>query len=418
MVKILFKKFIRIFAKLLTVYGASASSLLFTIIVLPRIHSTLSASNWVGLSIFISALGFLMVLDMGVSQILPRTIVARPGIDVSHAIDYYRSISGLVAIVFGISLFLYIFLYIQPDIFRKNISAIVFGIVGCFWVALSYFNNIYISALQGLCLNVRYVQIASTVTLIRIIVIVSLIWCGTLNLNLLIFVYVFCAIVENIFYKFALAPYINFFVFDIRAGIKALSDWKFLSSAIYVSSGAWLSQLDRLISIKYLSLQDYANYILISSFCLLFLIAQYPLLRYLMPRMKEVMLIFRKHSKRIIFLYFLFGIFTIYIAPSIFAFWAGGFIDPTLNSAIRILIGGIFIHSIYNFGYQHMILDGAYKGIFFTNCLSLFLALSISFFIPKDIQLGGWIWVIFSCCQLLCLFAYRVFPPFECWCRN
>lgn len=192
---------------------------------------------------------------------------------------------------------------------------------------------------------------------------------------------------------------ISKFIYSRSLYLLKIDCLKFIKNGIYLSGGAVISQLDKVILLGRLDPQDYSNYFLLIVFSQFPLIAQYPLQRYLLPRYK---ILNEKKIKSIIpyfTIYVIFWIIYIYLSPTLIKIWAGSNfnIDKYL---IWLAVIGTAFHSVYSYFQGYLIANEKFHLIATLNIPIIFLSL-ILLFLCNPILSGPLYWFFIGTIQIL-----------------
>lgn len=376
-------------------YTPSAISFAIVLFLIPYLHRNFSHNEWDFFASLLTAAGFTTLFDLGLSQSIAREIQIRHTSPIwrANATSYLMLAIAISAPVSAIALIYAV---------RQNISLSVF-IIAIFWLAFQFIAAPAIAALQAFTENRRYIYIYSGCIGIRVLLIILYFHFGVGGVFEVIVAYFVSSLLETTLYIISLRKLgLHVSVSVFKQVIDLILRFSFWWQSFVIFSGGLVAQLDRIISIRFMASEIYGQYILISTYCLMFLALQYPAMRYLVPR--YFITNRRAQAIKVIFaLYSFLGVFFVVTSRNFFYLWSG--IDPSaeLDYGIFLLSIGVTIQGAYNILYQMLILNGNWAGILMANFFSVVsvLLFSTSGADLASLSTGGKIWIVFGSVQLV-----------------
>lgn len=380
----------------IVIYAPSASSFVYTATTLPALHGSLTDFEWAQYTFILAGIGWSSLFDLGLVQLIPRIVIrGATRQDVAAIHRYFFIVGPLVAL--GLALLL----FCRFEDAHTSLFAI--SIAGSSWLAITFVNTALISTLQARRRNYWSSGISSAATLLKL---ASVLLGAQVHIGLSALLSIIAAIslCEMVGYCFAGA---NDFFVSCKATerFSPIPEFHFASAMALVSGGI-IAQSDRIFLAWLLPPNQFGNYVLISSFCLMFLSLQYPLLRYINPRM------YGPNGVNVLYKKFAFcatafaGLIFVLSAPYLFRFWLRkSDIDQSMTEAALILLAaGAAVQAVYNVLYQGLVMQGRWSTIVRVNVIaivaSLFVVLVLTIGIEvRDIRLGGVIWITFAASQ-------------------
>lgn len=375
----------------LLAYSAPLASFSYTLFIIPLLYRGLGQDGWVLFSVLLGAISFASVFDFGYTQILPREVIRLP----ESSFLIYRK---FLKVAWGFGL---VFALAFGGYFSGNSdNRFMFGaVVGCS-IFFVYVNIPSVAYLQSSRKNFALTLISLGGVFLRALAAVALYYSNMLEFFWFSVVFVFSYFFEaflniSVAYKSRLSHSVRYEKLKLR---------ELVVRVLAMLSGALLSQADRLAMYFGTSPDVYGDYLLISTFCLLFLSIQYPFLRYMLPRWNGLLVFLGRRVWFICVGYLFFGALFVLFSANLFFVWSGLEYNQVFSSCVMLMALGVFVQSIYNYCYQYLVLNGFFDLIFKINVFSGFVVLLVAWFCEKTIFLGPLIWISFASSQLLCFF--------------
>lgn len=387
-------------------YLASAASASFTLVGLPIMVRHLPSAEWDAVAISISVLSIYVSFDLGSNFILGRGII---DFDKNRFMSDRRryAIVGIfvcVLVSFYVGIKSAIFSY--GDIF--SISGFVRGVLILMTGSAFYFVQQHVSSLNGLRFNAISSRNAIFGNGIR--------WLGPLSclagvdtsallvISLLFSGYFFEIIAARIYLQRILVEAAD----GSACSNESRNSWvEFGRNALMLSAGAIVSQIDKFVLLGSVPSSEFSLYVLMTAFCQIPLLFQYPFQRYLLPRYEKFSLngtgIKLYAAIALLATNFLFSM----LLPTLFEHWSGVDLTDSEFLTLFFLAFGGFLSCIYSYISNFLVAKNLVYYVFIANCVALLaglLTLNLTF----GIRSGAYAWIAIAATQISCCIVAQI----------
>lgn len=391
---------------------------LLSFLTIPLYIRLLGVAEW-GLVAACASLQILSnFLDSGFSQIVPRLAAQ----EAHNETLLLQTVHVLRRVYVGLGLLMFMVIqgfagYLSHEWFRvpaEQINELEIAIrIVSFQLLFQFVNNLHIGLWHGLqhqvLANVRtcgFGTLKHVVALSSLLVVSPQVWVYVLSFALV-------ALMEVVFNALTIRGMLAGTCSTVKNGqVKLgplLKEVTVLSGGILV--GLLVSQLDRIILSRSVSVEYFGIYTVVATLALAFLQLQAPLTRAYFPVLvKEYGIsghLPTLHLKKLligtVLMSTLPSIIACVFAPQLLMMWLNNPEIVTLGTAtLRLILLAIALNSIYNCIYQVMIASGSARLILPLNMTCLIVILTVVLLVgdKSGIALGGFIWVTASLTQL------------------
>lgn len=399
-----------VFSNYLSTIWLGSLSILF----IPIYLKILTSSGWGIIAFCLSIQAFWNLLDIGISQIMPRDIsIAANNHD--ELAKIFKLFSRLILIAASVGFFLGQFIvdvlikywpHLQLAEHEWLIRLVFLQFLFQFsnTAHIGYWNGIQKQSKANfrLCIFATAKHLGALLLLLRwnpepISYVLSFVFFSGLE-----------CLLNRIAINKELAPIsITSALFSFQALKKLFNEVGVLGLAVFI--GMTSTQADRLLLSKYVSLESFGTYVIVSSLGLAFMQLQSPLVKAFLPRMAA----FEKLSTHKYFKFLAISILVACVLPCLLGiiyssfildFWLG---DSTIVAngtvPLRLILCAVALNSIYQLPYQKLIIKSCSSEILKINIIVLIVVLSSLIFLisPMKIHAGGVAWLLGALIQLL-----------------
>ena len=386
-----------------------------SILLIPFYLTELGKEQWGIVAICISLQGFLMLLELGLSQYIPKQFTTAYSnkhiqLTLKQVIKIYIYI-GLFLFTLAQVLLIDIFSFIDiPDSLRND--ALLAARLFLFQFLFSFINNVNIAFFNGIEkqfeINFRLIIFASLKHLVAVLAILYLDKLAILYIGSFAIICFFEFLLNTItVFRKAKANELNTNTTHLQE-----SSWEILKHSGGFGLGALLGmltmQIDKLYLITTISIVDYGTYVLVLTLAMYLLHLQSPLQRAFLPMFIRAdtynteLYIMWRHLK----FTFVFSICPCiligYYSYDVLYFWLGDIeIAKTGKELLTFFAIAIIMNNIFSIFYNSLIKNNNYSIIISINIIILLLQFLLIASQPGVILLGAKLWLVAGFTQLL-----------------
>jgi O-antigen/teichoic acid export membrane protein len=398
-----------------------------SIVALPLYIDLLGAAEWGVVAACASMQVLVALIDMGVSQIVPRWVAMAKakGAGLKAYVRLFRRI------YLGLSGFVFVFLQVSAEYLAYEWFQLAdagrAGLELCIrlislQLLLQLYNNLHLGIWNGLqeqvAANVRscvFGTLKHVTALLLIAFVAQKAWLYAL-------VFAVVALLEVLFNALSIKRLLKPLVLaQMREAATADSFWRevlTLSGGILL--GLLVSQMDRLVLSRVVPVEDFGVYVVVITAALALLQLQTPLTRAFFPQFVEDIsrlgFVSKERLMRLLLSTALIATLPMLLLSAVtepvLQFWLAQprFVELGAEP-LRILCWAVAVNSIYGCLYQVIVAAGRSYLVIRFNLAALMVAVIMLFFIDLDmgIRLGGVLWLVTASTQLLCAMFWWVF---------
>jgi len=392
-----------------------------SLVLIPFYLSELGKEQWGLVAVCLSLQGFLMLLELGLSQYIPK----------QFTIAYERKhLSATLKQVTKVYVFLGLFLFVVAQTFLSNIfelietpesiqqDALLAGRLFLFQFFFSFANNVNVAFFNGIErqfeINVRAMLFGSMKHVVAISAILIVDRLAILYIGSFALVCFFEWLLNT------MAVRTEARIEELNSNIHDFQDsaWDVLRHSggfsVGVLIGMLTMQIDKLYLITSLSIVDYGYYVLIVTFAMYLMHLQSPLQRAFLPALiradtrKSELYILLRHLKFTFFVSIFPCIIVWYNSYDILYLWLGDIEIASKGEDVLALFAiAVAMNSLYGTAYNNLIKINGYLIIISINIAIVLMQLLLIFIRPETIVLGGELWLVAGSVQLVAtLFIY------------
>ena len=393
-----------------------------SLMMMPIYLRLLGSAEWWVVAICITVQSFLNIFDAGLSQIMPRD-VAKVGLELKLRTEklkqFWMAYALIGSIVFCvcqsfIPVLVSGWLNVPKEYETEAVWVLRIGVVQ-FW--FQFVNGAHVGFFYGVDqqknLNIRSCIFAIAKHFFTFLVLMYSPKSIVYMLSLTVF-----SIAEYAYNSFLLKEYrvCKMVISDWIAALRVLfSELSILSLSAVI--GMLVSQLDKLILSRMVSVEVYGLYVIVANFGLAFMQLQYPVVKTFIPRMSNYGMASKGDAQNL-----LLWLSALCVLPCFVAMIMSDFIlktwlhDRVLDVGVllsfKLIIASVVVNALYHVRYVEIITSGHSRYVFIINSIVLLLSLPISsVLISHYLVFGaGASWLLISIIQYFCglLFVCRL----------